>query len=182
MLEPIHGILGAAVMEDMMRTVDSLYEDHRRLRTLLDQLEEALAGGPELRSSVRAVCVDFLRVLRAHIHREGRLAVLCSQRLGTWNADALARFAVEHHADQQYLQVIFRCASRPSSFSVEGLGPALQGFRRGLRVHMDEQERDLLPFLNGVLRTRVLAQPGGRDWLPLDGGSWQDPQAVLSVA
>ena len=132
------------------RAVDSLRADHQEFRILLTQLDALMEHGEAARPAIHELSVVLAAQLRTHTRREGRLVVVCSRILGTWNAETLARFSVDHHADQEFLRVIGRCAASPARCSIEGLTPALNGLRAGLRAHMDEQDRGLFPLLEDV--------------------------------
>ncbi len=135
-----------------MNAISRLRRDHTLLRDELHVLECVLdsdiTGSQQILRDARA---RLSVSLRAHIQREGRLAVVCSRTLGTFGAEALARLAVEHYSDLQYLQVIKRCFAREDPNALQSTRYVLTSFLTGLRRHMDEQESTLFPFLEDVL-------------------------------
>ncbi|MBI4342754.1 MAG: hemerythrin domain-containing protein [Candidatus Omnitrophica bacterium] len=139
--------------------MECLREDHESLRELLMRLDVRLELGEAARPAIHEISLVLAAQLRGHVQREGRLAVACSRLLGTWNAQTLARFAVDHHTDQAYLRVITRCAAKPSRCAFAALRPSLNGLRVSLRLHMDQQETELFPFLEEMLDRH--RQPSG---------------------
>ena len=143
------------------KAVDSLRNDHEEFRILLTQLDALIEHGEAARRAIHELSVVLASQLRSHIRREGRLAVLCSRLLGTWNAETLARFSVDHHVDQEYLRVVSRCAAKTAQCSIAGLTPALNGLRTSLREHMAQQDAELFPLLEDVVEgsRRVVSKP-----------------------
>ena len=133
-----------------MSTIDHLTEDHRLLRHTLDALDEALIHGTPTWAFLRESCRALSTALQDHTRREVRLAVSCSRKLGTVGAAEMARFAVEHHIDQQYLKVLVRCLQHESRFSLDAIRPMLMSFINGLRRRMPQQEAELFPLLECV--------------------------------
>ena len=137
-----------------MNVISRLRRDHTLLRDELHVLECVLDSDiTGSRQILRDVCARLSVSLRAHIQREGRLAVVCSRTLGTFGTEVLARLAVEHYSDQQYLQVIKRGIAREDPNALQNTRYVLASFLTGLRRHMDEQESELFPFLQTVLET-----------------------------
>ena len=130
--------------------IDRLKEDHTALQREIEALRAAFSQGAE-RVAVRMQCVALARRLRDHILREGRLVVSCSMALETFGAEELARFAVEHYHDREYLRVIRRFLSKDVRFSPDGIRPALNGLVSGFRHSAAQQEQELFPFLERVL-------------------------------
>jgi hypothetical protein len=136
-----------------------LRDDHAQLRDALEALERAFFRARD-RHGVREACHDLSRTLKEHVAREGRVAVACGRVMGAFGSDTLARFAVEHYTDQQYLDVITRCVGRSSApLEIEAIRFAATGLLTGLRQHMVEQEADLFPFMEEVLAAAPAAHP-----------------------
>ena len=137
--------------------IDRLKQDHDALREQIDALEAALEHGGRVHYALQAICASCSAQLRDHVQRERRLAVTCSQQLGTYGVVELARFAIEHDTDISYLRVIKRCLGHEARFSLEAIRPAVLALMSGLRRHMEQQERALFPLLEQVAIASAVA-------------------------
>ena len=135
-----------------MNAVNRLRRDHKILRSKLDVLEAALKMGPETWFVLREVCFTLSRQLRDHIKREEDLVAACRQAM---TPTALAEVAVEHHDEPVHLRTINWLFAFESNYSLERLTPELQGVIRGLRRHMDEEERKLFPIFEKTLADKA---------------------------
>ncbi|MGH2349845.1 MAG: hemerythrin domain-containing protein, partial [bacterium] len=131
----------------MKDTLDRLRHDHRELRGTLDVLEEALISGAESAERLAPLCASLSARLRSHIRAEGQVAVRCSRLAGPFGPEVLARLAVEHYPEQQYLRVLGRGLRRKPVEPIQRLRTPATALLHELRRHMDEQEAALFPFI-----------------------------------
>lgn len=139
-----------------MKTVERLRRDHALLRSKLDVLEAALGMGPATWYVLREVCFTLARQLRDHIRREEELVAACREAI---DPTALAEFAVEHRDEPAHLRTINRLFLSESGQSLERIRPALTEVIRGLRRHMEEEERELFPILERVCGEQAPSAP-----------------------
>lgn len=134
-----------------MDAIDRLRHDHQKLRDMLNVLEEALRTGAEAAEELTPLCASLSARLRVHIRAEGQMAVRCSRVGDRFGPEVLARLAVEHYTEQQYLRVLGRGLRRKPLGSIEHLRTPATALLHEFRRHMDEQEAVLFPFIEQVL-------------------------------
>ena len=134
-----------------MKAIERLRRDHVILRSKLDVLESALKMGPEAWFVLREVSHTLACQLRDHIRREEELVALCRAAM---REQAVARIDVEHRDEPQRLRTLNRLFIKESGESLTHIEPALTEIIKGLRHHMEEEERELFPILEQVLAER----------------------------
>lgn len=143
----------------VMTQLQQLQQDHAAMREKLQQLKAALNGGSprlsqggvKIQQETRQLCAALSEQLRAHIRQEERLAARCSMALGRMGREELARFALEHHADEENLRIINQSLAHEGNGWVTHAGPLLLGFIASLRRQLEAQEANLFPFFERVL-------------------------------
>jgi hemerythrin-like domain-containing protein len=140
----------------MMDAVDRLRRDHAILRSKLDVLQSALTMGAETWYVLREVCFTLSRQLRDHIKREEALVAACRKAMPP---KALAEVAVEHKDEPAHLRAVIRLFTTEAGHRLEHIKPALTQIIEGLRRHMDEEERELFPIFERLLREEAAASP-----------------------
>lgn len=138
-----------------MTAVDRLRRDHKILRAKLNVLQSALDMGPETWYVLREVCFTLARQLRDHIKREEDLVTLCRAAM---NPKVLAEVTVEHRDEPAHLRTINRLFVSEGTRSLERIKPAVGDVIEGLRRHMDEEEAELFPILDRMLREREVSE------------------------
>ena len=131
-----------------MDAVERLKRDHTILRSKLDVLESALHMGPETWFVLREVSFTLARQLRDHMRREEELVVACRHALGP---EMLAAVAVEHQDEPRHISRVVRLFSSADNHSLERIRPVLTEVIKGLREHMDEEERRMFPIIELTL-------------------------------
>ena len=79
------------------------------------------------------------------------MALQCSRMVDRFGPEVLARLAIEHYTEQQYLRVLGRGLQRKPVGSMMHLRTPATAMVHELRRHMDEQEAALFPFIEQVL-------------------------------
>ena len=139
-----------------MDAIHRLKRDHKILRAKLDVLESALQMGSETWYVLREVCFTLAQQLRDHIKREEALVRIARNAL---TPKVLAEVTVEHKDEPQHLRTINRLFICEPEHSLEHIRPALNEVIRGLRHHMEEEERELFPILERALGATVTLPP-----------------------
>ena len=136
-----------------MRAIGALREDHEFFRWCLRELGTALDQA-DAHERLLLLSSVLTKRLQRHSQREGRLVVLCGQRLGRFGAGELVRFSIDHDIDRAFLDVLRRGLSQASRFSVEATRPAVQGLIAECQAHIQRQEEELFPLLERVMSVR----------------------------
>jgi hypothetical protein len=136
-----------------MRAVETLRRDHEFFRWCLRELKTALEQ-TDARERLLLLGNVLAKRLQHHSRREGRLVVLCGQRLGRYGIAELVRFSIDHDIDRAFLQVMRRGVADPHRFSPEHVRLAVQALVAECHAHADEQEAQLFPLLEDVMSRR----------------------------
>jgi hemerythrin-like domain-containing protein len=137
-----------------MRAIGALREDHEFFRWCLQELQNAL-DHTDARERLLLLSSVLAKRLHRHNRREGRLVVLCGQRLGRFGAGELVRFSIDHDIDRAFLDVLRRGLSDGARFSAATVRPAVQGLIAECREHIHRQEDELYPLLERVMSARL---------------------------
>lgn len=127
-----------------MKAIERLKRDHLILRAKLDVLESALQLGSDTWYVLREMCYTLSKQLQQHIRREEELVAQCRSAL---TAQQLQQLHVEHQDEPERLQVLHHLFLQEKGRSLAQIAPVLRSLVRGLRQHMDEEERELFPIL-----------------------------------
>lgn len=127
-----------------MKAIERLKRDHVILRAKLDVLESALRLGPDTWFVLREMCYTLSRQLQQHIRREEGLVAQCRAALTAQQAQQLR---LEHRDEPERLRALNRLFLREHGRSLTQVAPVLRAMIKGLRQHMDEEERELFPVL-----------------------------------
>lgn len=134
-----------------MEAIERLKRDHGILRAKLSVLESALQIGPEAWFVLREMCHTLSLQLQNHLKREGELIGACHEALSEAER---SRLAIEHADEPELLRMVNRLFVEEEGHSLAVIEPALMRFIHGLRAHMDEEETELFPVLDGILAAR----------------------------
>ena len=150
-----------------MNAIERLKRDHKILRSKLDVLEAAMRMGPETWYVLREVCYTLSRQLQNHLRREEALVDACRAEL---KREHLAHVVVEHRDEPERLRTLNRLFLQTDGHSLKQVKPVLRDVVEGLRRHMDEEERELFPLIEGHLAVREAQMPATREPLasPID--------------
>ncbi len=138
-----------------MNAVERLRRDHTILRAKLSVLEGALTMGSETWFVLREICHALSRQLQDHIKREEELVTACKEALPD---DVLAHLTVGHKDEPALLRTINRLFIEEQGHSLASIRPSLTRLILGLRGHMDEEEAELFPAIEGVLSDHEAAE------------------------
>lgn len=138
-----------------MNAIERLKRDHVILRAKLDVLESALRLGPDTWYVLREICYTLSRQLQQHIRREEELVAQCRAAL---TQTQLQELQVEHRDEPERLRTLNHLFLQEKGRSLAQVAPALHAMVRGLRQHMDEEERELFPILERYVQGQE-AQP-----------------------
>ena len=128
--------------------VARLKRDHQLLRAKLTVLESALAMGEEAWFVLRELCHSLAGQLRDHIRREEALLAVSRVQI---DDSLLARVALEHQDEPEHLRAVNRLFVHEPKRSFRTMRLTLEAVIRGLREHMEEEEAQLFPAIEGLL-------------------------------
>lgn len=140
-----------------MNAVERLRRDHKILRSKLEVLEGALEMKADTWFVLREVCFTLSRQLRDHIRREETLVAACRSQL---KPEVLSSIKLEHHDEPNHLRAINRLFVSEGGHSLKQIRPALLEVIKGLRKHMDEEEKTMFPLLESLMEKPAAGTDG----------------------
>lgn len=138
-----------------MEPIERLRRDHQVLRSKLDVMDVALRMGEGTWFVLREMVHSLASQLRDHLRREEELVARC-RTLTAGERAALDRSHVEHRDEPERLRELHRLFLQEEVIPFPKLAAMLRQVIDGLRRHMADEETELFPLLE-----RLLKESGG---------------------
>lgn len=137
-----------------MRITDRLRADHKAFRKMLSDLGDMARQAPETRDAerLRRTVETLNRMVRFHAEVEDRTFFPAAERTGGFLLDILAGLVREHAAITMYLFKI------EEQLDTDAWTLTFSLLDRGLRGHLDREERDIFPVSESLMDENILRE------------------------
>jgi hemerythrin-like domain-containing protein len=141
-----------------VRITDRLRADHKAFRKMLSDLTEMACRTPEDREAerLRRTVETLGRMVRYHAEVEDRIYFPAAERTGGFRLDILAGLVREHAAITMYLFKI------EEQLATDAWTLTFSLLDRGLRGHLEREERDIFPVSERLMDEETLHQLGAK--------------------